>query len=145
MASKRYWIQDDSRYGGGRSGSRPENRNRSESRSGSKKRNPSFNGRQQGNPDKIIQIIQKENAEIKKENAEIKKSLKEVSEQVKKLVAVSTKYVEEEIVIDIKFIEKDVENTMVIDSRAPIFLVNKAWFEKNMEVAKIDEEEVKRS
>ena len=73
---------------------------------------------------------------MKKENAEIKKSLKEVSEQVKKLVVVSTKYVEEEIVIDMKLGEKDVENMMVIDSGAPISLVSQAWFEKYVEVAK---------
>ena len=81
-------------------------------------------------------------------NADIEKTMKtmkNVSEQVNKLVAVSTKYVEEEIVIDIKFVEKDVENMMVIDSGAPISLVSQAWFEKYMELAKIDEEEVKKS
>ena len=57
----------------------------------------------------------------------------------------TTKYVEEEIGIDIKYMEKDIENMMVNDSGAPILLVSQAWFEKYVEVAKIDEEEVKKS
>ena len=59
-------------------------------------------------------------------------------------MTVGTKYVEEEIVIDIKYMEKDVENMMVIDSGAPISLVSLAWFERYVKGAKIDEEEVKK-
>ena len=63
---------------------------------------------------------------------------------MKKIVAVSKKYVEEEIVIDIKYVEKDVENMMIIDSGAPISLVSLAWFEEYVKVAKVDEKEIKK-
>ena len=74
----------------------------------------------------------------------MKKSMKNMEEMIKKIMTVSTKYVEEEIVIDIKYMEKDVENMMVINSGAPILLVSLAWFERYVKGAKIDEEEVKK-
>ena len=41
-------------------------------------------------------------------------------------IAINTKYIEEEIVIDIKYVEKDTENMMVINSDAPVSLVSSA-------------------
>ena len=45
--------------------------------------------------------------------------IKNMEEMMKKLT-INTKFVEEEIVIDVKYVEKDIKNMMVIDSRAPV-------------------------
>ena len=36
---------------------------------------------------------------------------------------VNTQYVEEEIIIDVKYVEKNVDNMMIIDSGAPVSIV----------------------
>ena len=36
-----------------------------------------------------------------------------------KKVTINTKFVEEEIFIDVKYVEKEIENNMIIDSGAP--------------------------
>ena len=51
---------------------------------------------------------------MEKEIGTIKTSNKNIEEMLKK-VTINTKFVEEEIFIDVKYVEKEIENTMIID------------------------------
>ena len=44
-----------------------------------------------------------------------------------------------------KYVERDTENMMVIDSGAPVSLVSSAWLENYLKEAKVDDEEVEKS
>ena len=68
-----------------------------------------------------------------------------MTETIKKSI-ISPKFVEEEIVIDVKYVENgnEIEHMMVIDSGAPVSLVSSAWLKQYMKDAKVDNEEVKR-
>ena len=57
----------------------------------------------------------------------------------------NTKYIKKEIVIDIKYMEKDNKNIMVIDSGALISLVSSTWFEKYIKEAKINNEDMNKT
>ena len=69
----------------------------------------------------------------------------EVKELLKNAIAVNTKFVEEEFVIDVKLVNNDKEFRMIIDSGAPVSLASKEWFEKYVEEKKVDEEEIKKT
>ena len=45
-------------------------------------------------------------------------------EKMLKILTIKTKYVEEEIFIDVEYVEKETENIMVIHSGAPVSLVS---------------------
>jgi len=133
-ASRNKWIRDSSRFGG-RSNSRP-------FRDGSRLRSKSRNG------DKSVErpksdLLKKVEA-MEKDNVAIKTSIKNIEEMMKK-VTINTKFVEEEIVIDVKYVEKDIENMMIIDSGAPVSLMSSAWFNNYLKEAKVDNEEVQKS
>ena len=81
---------------------------------------------------------------IEKDNTDMKKSIKNMEEMMKKLT-INPKFVEEEIVIDVKYVEKDTENMLVIESGVPVSLVSSAWFQQYLREAKVDNEEVKKS
>ena len=81
---------------------------------------------------------------MEKDNVAIKTSIKNIEEMMKK-VTINTKFVEEEIVIDVKYVEKDIENMMIIDSGAPGSLMSSAWFNNYLKEAKVDNEEVQKS
>ena len=125
-------------FGGGRSGSRAGSKFRNGSKPGSKFRN---NSKSQERPKS--DLFKKVEA-IEKELPALKKTINDMSEILKKST-INTKFVEEEIVIDIKYVEKDTENMMVIDSGAPVSLVSSAWFKQYVKEAKIDDEEIKKS
>ena len=65
--------------------------------------------------------------------------------EILKKSTINTKFVKEEIVIDIKYVEANIENMMVINRGAPVSLVNSAWFKQYVKEAKIDDEEIKKS
>ena len=75
----------------------------------------------------------------------MKKEITELKDVVKNLVAVNTKFVEEEFVIDIKLVNNDKEYRMIIDSGAPVSLASKEWFEKYIREKKVDEGEIERT
>ena len=81
---------------------------------------------------------------MEKDNVAIKTSIKNIEEMMKK-VTINTKFVEEEIVIDVKYVEKDIENMMIIDSGAPVSLMSSAWFNNYLKEAKVDDKEVQKS
>ena len=57
---------------------------------------------------------------------------------------INTQYVEEEIVIDVKYVNEGQERVMLIDSGAPKSIVSSRWFEGYLKDAKVDEKDVKR-
>merc|ERR1712105_60980 len=143
------WIRDDSRYGGRsrsrqpevkRNSSRPDSRPRRDSRPGSKFRNRSKSmDRPKSELMKKIEVMEKDITAMKNSN-------KNVEEMVKKLTtSISTKFVEEEIFIDVKYVEKELENLMIVDSGAPVSLMSSAWLNNYLKEAKIDQSEVERS
>merc|ERR1712030_3592 len=58
---------------------------------------------------------------------------------------ISTQYVEEEVFIDVKYVQKEIDNTMIIDSGAPVSLMSSAWFANYIAEAKVDNEEIVKS
>ena len=72
---------------------------------------------------------------MEKEIGAIKKSvrcIKNIEELLKK-ATINTQYVEEEIFIDVKYVEREIENNMIIDSRAPVSLMSSTWFANYIE------------
>lgn len=57
---------------------------------------------------------------------------------------VSTQFVEEEFVIDVKYVNVGAEKIMLIDSSAPKSIVSKKWFAEYLKEAKVNGNEVKR-
>ena len=57
---------------------------------------------------------------------------------------ISTQFVEEEIVIDVKYVNEGQVRVMFIDSGAPKSIVSSRWLEGYLKDAKVDEENVKR-
>ena len=55
----------------------------------------------------------------------LEKSINTVLEMMKKKT-VNTQFVKEEIIIDVKYVEKNVDNMMIIDSGAPVSIVSAA-------------------
>jgi len=74
----------------------------------------------------------------------VEKPIKNMEEMMKK-ITINSKFVEEEIVIDVQYVEKDIENMMMINSGAPVSLVSSDWFKQYVKEAKIDDEEIKKS
>merc|ERR1712105_201737 len=62
-----------------------------------------------------------------------------------KKATINTKFMEEEIFIDVKYMEKEIENTMIIDSGAPVSLMSSTWFDNYTKEAKVDNEQIKKS
>ena len=78
---------------------------------------------------------------IEKKNEEFEKSLNEIKEMLK---TINTQYVEEEIVIDVKYVKEGQERVMLIDNGAPKSIVSSRWFEGYLKDTKVDERDVKR-
>ena len=49
---------------------------------------------------------------------------------------------EEEIFIDVKYVQKELENSMIIDSGAPVSLISSTWLKNYIEEAKVEDESV---
>merc|ERR1712074_323033 len=84
---------------------------------------------------------------IKKEISTIKQSvggIKKIEEMLKK-VTINTQYVEEEIFIDVKYVQKEIDTSMIIDSGAPVSLISSTWLTNYIEEAKVDNEEISKS
>ena len=75
--------------------------------------------------------------------ANLEKGLNEVKEILKNKL-ISTLFVEEEIVIDVKYVNEGQERMMLIDNGAPKSIVSFRWFDGYLQDAKVDEENVKR-
>merc|ERR1712030_240225 len=134
-ASKGRYHRDNSRFGG-RSNSRPNNsssqygnsrpyRDTSRIRSQSRNRGRSpgkSNWNREKSAEKPKSDLVKKVEGIKKELSTIKQSvggIKKIEEMLKK-VTISTQYVEEEVFIDIQYVQKEFDNSMIIDSQGCI-------------------------
>ena len=80
---------------------------------------------------------------IEQKRPTLEKSINTVLEMMKKKM-VNTQFVEEEIIIDVKYMEKNVDNMMIIDSGAPVSIVSAAWFDEYVKDAKVDNDEIKK-
>ena len=71
------------------------------------------------------------------------KSQNEIKEILKNKL-ISTQFVEEEIVIDVKYVNEGQERMMLIDNGVPKSIVSSRWFDEYLQDTKVDEESVKR-
>merc|ERR1712105_60797 len=149
-ASRGRYIRDSSRFGG-RSSSRPNGnprpyRDGSRIRSQSRGKNPeSGTGNREKSAERPKSNLEKKVESIEKELNTIKQSvggIKKIEEMLKK-VTINTQYVEEEIFIDIKYVQRETDNSMIIDSGAPVSLVSNAWLKNYMEEAKVGDESIR--
>merc|ERR1712237_115679 len=61
------------------------------------------------------------------------------------MVTINTQYVEEEIFIDVKDVQKETDNSMIIDSGAPVSLLSSTWLRNYMEEAKVGKENIRQT
>ena len=87
--------------------------------------------------------LYKDVEEIKKKSENLEKGLNQLRE-IRKNKLISTEFVEEEIVIDVKHMNKGQKKMMLIDNAAPKSIVSSRWFDGYLQVVKVDEESVKR-
>ena len=80
---------------------------------------------------------------LEKDIKTMEKNMNTMMELLKKN-SVNTKFVEEEIVINVNYVDKNVVDHMIIDSRAPVSIVGSSWLEKYLRDAKVDDKEVKK-
>ena len=83
----------------------------------------------------------KEVEKIEEERGEFKKSMDTIMEMLK---TINTQYVEEEIFINVNYVNDGQERMMLMDSGAPKSIVSFRWFEGHLKDAKVDEKDVKR-
>ena len=136
-------MRDNSRF------SRQGSNFRAYSRTGSSARSSSF-VKQIGilrGQSKSIEILKSKMftkvEKLEKEFEQFKKSQNEIKDILKNKL-ISTQFVEEEIVIDVKYVNEGQERMMLIDSGVGKSIVSSRWFDGYMQDAKVDEESVKR-
>merc|ERR1712090_37736 len=148
-ASRGRYVRDSSKFSG-RSASRSNGnprpyRDGSQIRSLSRGRNPeSSTGQRDRSADKPKSDLVKKVEGMEKKINLIEKSLGGVSriEEMLKKVTINTQYVEEEIFIDVKYVQKEIDNSMIIDSGAPVSLISSTWLKNYIEEAKVEDESV---
>ena len=132
--SKNRYVRDDSRFGRSKS----INRERSQSRGKFQSRN---RGKSQERPKsdlfKKVEEIEKKVEKVDK----VEKTVGEILEMLKKS-PVNMKFVEEEIVVDIKFMSETRGSKMIIDSRAPLSIVSEKWLKKYIEEKAVNENDL---
>merc|ERR1712237_35299 len=147
-ASRGRYMRYSSKYGG-RSHSRPNGnvrpyRDGSRIRSLSRGRNPqSSNGSREKSAERPKSNLEKKVESNEKKLSTVEQSVKKIEEMLKK-VTINTQFVEEEISIDIKYVQRETENSMIIDSGAPVSLVSNAWLKNYMAEAKVGDERIKQ-
>merc|ERR1712030_78564 len=114
-------------------------------RSLSRGRNPqSSNGRREKSTERPKSNLEKKVESNEKKLSTVEQSVKKIEEMLKK-VTISTQFVEEEIFIDIKYVQGETENSMIIDSGAPVSLISNAWLKNYMEQAKVGDESIRKA
>ena len=71
------------------------------------------------------------------------KDIKEIKEMLKGKF-VNTQFVEEEVIVDVKFMNAGAPRMMLIDSGAPKSVVSKEWIEGYLKDVKVSEEDIKK-
>merc|ERR1711905_37234 len=146
------YIRDSSKFRG-RSASRPNGnarpyRNGSRIRSASQGRRPeNSTGQRDRSADKPKSEFVKKVEGMEKKIISIEKSLGGLSriEEMLKKVTINTQFVDEEIFIDVKYVQKETDNSMIIDSGAPVSLLSSTWLRSYMQEAKVSKESIRQA
>ena len=82
--------------------------------------------------------------EIEKKMEKVDRMEKSVGEMMEMLKRnpINMKYVEEEIIIDVKFVDTNIGQRMIVDSGAPLSIISSNWLEKYIKEAKVDDNEM---
>ena len=72
----------------------------------------------------------------------IEKSINKIMEMLKKSL-VNMKFVEEEILVDVKFVDARKGTRMIVDSGAHLSLLSLSWLKRYQEENQVDEREMK--
>ena len=86
---------------------------------------------------KKVELIEKKLEKVEK----VEESVNKIMDMLKKN-PINTKYIEEEIVIDVKFVDSNIGNKMIIDSGAPLSIVSSSWLDKYVKEAKVDKNDL---
>ena len=86
-----------------------------------------------------MENLEKDNKEIKEDNKEIKKLLKELKGKV-----ISRHFIEEEVVIDMNYLNDGAARMMLVDCGAPKWVVSTEWIEGYLKDMKVDESDIER-
>ena len=73
----------------------------------------------------------------------LEKDMKEIKEMLKGKF-VNTQFVEEEVIVDVKFMNAGAPRMMLIDSGAPKSVVSKEWIEGYLKDVKVSEEDIQK-
>ena len=73
----------------------------------------------------------------------LEKEMKEIKDILKNKL-INTQFVEEEIVIDVKYVNDGTDRMMLIDNGAPKSIVSSRWLNGYLKDAKVSEEDVKK-
>ena len=82
-------------------------------------------------------------SELFKNVEELRKEMKELKDLVKEKI-VSGNFVEEEVVIDVNYMNDGAAKMMLVDCGAPKSVVSKKWIDSYLGEMKVDENEVER-
>ena len=88
---------------------------------------------------KKVENLEKDNKEIKKDNKEIKKLLEELKGKV-----ISGHFVEEEVVIDVNYMNDRAARVKLVNCGAPKPVVSTGWIEGYLKDMKVDESDIER-
>ena len=148
MASKNTYVRDNSKFSRQGSSFRDDSRPRGHYRPNSNARSGS-NNKQGGNLRGQSKSQERPKSEmfrkvenLEKEFEKFKKSQNEMKE-ILKTKLISTQFVEEEIIIDVKYVNLGAERMMYIDSGAPKSIVSKKWLGGYLKDAKVSDEDTK--
>ena len=119
-------MRDDSRFGRSQS-------NRGRSKSGGNR------GKSQERPESDLF---KKVKDTEKKVDELTKTVNSMKDMITNKL-VNVKFVEEEIVIDVKFVDETRGLKMIVDSGAPLSIVSERWFKRYIEEKAVDERELK--
>lgn len=86
-----------------------------------------------------MELIEKKLEKVDK----VEKSVNAVIEMLKKS-PINMQFVEEEIIIDAKYVDTGAEKFMLVDSGAPLMIVSSKWFEEYLMDTKLDEEDLEK-
>ena len=71
----------------------------------------------------------------------VERSVIEIMEMLKKS-PVNMKFVEEEIIVDVKFVDVNNSTRMIVDSGAPLSLVSSTWLKRYAKENQVDKKEM---
>ena len=86
---------------------------------------------------------ERQKSEMFKKVETLEKDMKEMKEMLKGKF-INTQFVEEEVIVDVKFMNAGAPRMMLIDSWAPKSVVSKEWIEGYLKDVKVSEEEIKK-